>query len=896
MTDLPTGTVTFLFTDIEGSTRLLQELGDAYGTLQDKHASIVRAAIARGEGVEIRTEGDAFFVVFSTPSGGIRAAVHAQRELASYPWPEGCPIRVRMGLHTGEGVMGGDDYLGIDVNRAARIAAAGHGGQIVLSAATLALVADSLPEGVVARDLGEHRLKDIEHPEHLHDLIVEGTPSEFPALRSIEGRRTNLPSHRTSFVGRSHEIAEVDALLNATRLLTLTGPGGTGKTRLAVKVAWERLDRHRDGVYFVDLSPVTERDLVIPEVARAVRVRETPGLDLAAVLQEHLRARELLLVIDNLEQVIDASPLIGAMLDAAPRLTVLATSRIPLRLSGEQEYQLAPLALPDREQMADAERLRTCESVQLFVERAAAVRPGFGITDAQAPALARIVSRLDGLPLALELAGSRMRVLGLEALADRLEQRLPLLTGGARDLPERQRTLEAAIAWSYELLRPDQRRLFARLSIFSGGWTLDAAEAVCGDDLDVLDGLGSLVDASLVRRAGLPDGTLRFSMLETIREFSTDRFAAADEDERETLRRAHAGFLRNLAEEAESRLTSGDQARWLGILDRELDNIRAALDRAEHADDADAIETALRTVAPIWRFYSQRGRMPEGRSHLERLLDRPAAQGRDAVRARALGALGSIAYWQTDHAQVYPRYREALDIAREVGERRLISQALVNMSFVQDFTETGLEERIRLLEESLEVAEEDDLFLRGQIWTAMGYLRLFSGDRAGAREKLERAVALQRQSGDLFALSESLTGMAGLAFDAGDMDEMRRYLDEASEIILPTLNPFELLTLLLPYARIANHEGRPHDAARLTGMYNRLEDDYDVHIPDIGVTFLGDPAEHARAALGDEAFGSARTEGYAMSTASAFAFVETEAARRSTDADLPDAAVQERGQ
>jgi non-specific serine/threonine protein kinase len=585
-----------------------------------------------------------------------------------------------------------------------------------------------------------------------------------------------------------------------------------------------------------------------------------------------------LLVLDNLEQVVEASPLVGTLLDAAPQLTVLATSRIPLRLSGELEYRLAPLTLPGREQMADAVRLGSFESVQLFIDRAAAVRPGLDITDATAPALFEIVSRLDGLPLALELAGSRMRVLTLDALAQRLEQRLPLLTGGTRDAPERQRTLEATIAWSHELLDPDGRRLFARLSIFSGGWTLEAAEAVCGDDLDVLEGLGSLVDASLVRRTELSDGGLRFSMLETIREFATARLVDADDAEREALDRRHAVFFRDLAETAEPNLTKGDQVVWLAVLDRELDNIRVALERAERSDDVERRETGMRTAAALWRYWSQRGRMAQERAHLERLLTGPAAQRRDVPRARALGALGSIAYWQSDPAYLQP-YIEALEIAREVGDRRLLSEALLNRSFVQDYSEEGLAERLASLDECLEVTAEDDVFTIGLIYTAYGYMRLFVGDRAGATEQLERAVALQRRTGETYAMAESLIGLTGLAYDAGDLVQMRRYLDEATAVVLPTRNPVELCTLLLPFARIANHEGRHEDGARLMGAYRRIEDDYDVHIPRIGVQYLGDPEVEARAALGDEAFRTAHDEGYAWTLEQAFVVVEGEAAR-----------------
>ena len=776
MAELPTGTVTFLFTDIEGSTRLLRRLGEAYAPLQDEHASIMRGAIAQGDGVEIRTEGDAFFAVFPTPGGAVRAAVAAQRGLASHPWPDGSEVRVRMGMHSGDGVLGGDDYVGIDVNRAARIAATGHGGQIVISEPTRALLADSLPEGVAFRDLGVHRLKDFDRAEHLHDLAIDGLDTSFPALRSLDARRTNLPTLRSSFVGRATEIVEVDRLLDRTRLLTLTGPGGTGKTRLALQVAWERLDRHPDGVFFVDLAPVSDPTLVTAEIARALRVRAATGEDLADAVIEHLRDHDLLLVLDNLEQLIDAGPAIGTLLDAAPKLTVLVTSRIPLRLAGEQEYPVPPLTIPDADHVTETS-WRSYESVELFTQRAAAVRPGLRITDADAPAVVKIVERLDGLPLALELASSRLRVLDLESLAERIERRLPLLTGGARDLPERQRTLASTIAWSYDLLGPRERRLFARLSVFAGGWTLEEAEAICGDDLDdldALDGLAELVDASLVRRTQLADGTLRFTMLETIREYAADRLASGDEPERDALERAHSAYFRDLAEEAEPFLTSERQATWLATLERELDNLRAVLDRADRDPDAQDIEDGLRIAGAIWRFWQQRGRLPEGRARLERMLARPEAQRRDAVRARALGAFGSIVYWQGDQERVLAPYQEAVEIAREIGDRRLLARALLNRSFVQDFSPGALDHRVRLLQESLEVADEDDVFLRGQIWSALGYLQMFSGDIAGAFESTGRALDLQRESGDRFALVETLIGLAGLAFFRGDIDEVRR--------------------------------------------------------------------------------------------------------------------------
>ena len=865
MPELPTGTVTFLFTDIEGSTRLLQELGGvAYGTMQDQHSAIMRAAITAGGGVEIRTEGDSFFAVFSSATGALHAAVTAQRELAAFPWSDDRPMRVRMGLHTGDGILGGDDYLGIDVNRAARIAATGHGGQVVISETTRALVVNGLPGGVAIRDLGAHRLKDIEHTEHLHDLIVDGLDSDYPALRSLQNRRTNIPAPRTSFVGRDRELVEVGQLLDATRLLTLTGPGGTGKTRVALKLASDRLERYADGAFFVDLSSVTEPAFVIPEIARALRVREVPGRDLADLLQDDLRERELLVVLDNLEQLIEASPIVGSLLDSSPGLTLLVTSRIPLRLSGEQEFQLSPLALPAPDQVADAERLTTCESVRMFVERAAAVRPGFRITGENAPAVARIVARLDGLPLALELAATRLRVVTVEAMAARLEQRLALLTGGARDLPERQRTLEGTIAWSHELLDPDERRLFARLSVFAGGWTLEAAEAVCGDGLDVLGSLGALVDDSLVRRTDLEGGELRFSMLETIREFATDRLEASDGEDLEALRRRHAEFFRDLAEEAEPFLTRDDQVRWLATLERENDNLRTALDWAGQARNDDDVITGLRTATAIWRFWKERGRSSEGQPRLERLLGLPAAQGRDAVRARALGAVGSLAYWQTDYERVTGPYDEAVSIAREIGDARLLSWALYDASFVSLVVTERRDQGEAMLRESLEAAEEGDLYLKAQISTAFAYSRVFSGDVAGANEQFERALALHREAGDSLYIIEDLLGMAAVASTTGDLDTARVRLQAATTVVVESANPVSVGGLLHPHAWLANHDGQPRHAARLMGAYQRIEEDFDLHIPKVGLAFFGDLLLEAQVVLGEQETERARAEGFAM--------------------------------
>ncbi|HYT80172.1 MAG TPA: adenylate/guanylate cyclase domain-containing protein, partial [Actinomycetota bacterium] len=496
MAELPTGTVTFLFTDIEGSTRLLQELGDRYAMAREEHAAILRRAIDADGGVEVSTAGDSFFVAFPSPVAAVRAAVAAQRGLATHDWPPGPPLRVRMGLHTGEGVPAGGDYVGMDVNRAARIADSAHGGQVILSDATRCLVEHALPDGASLRDLGEHRLKDIVHPEHLHDLVIEGLPADFPPPRTLDASPNNLPLQLTSFVGREEEIAEVRRLLGRTRLLTLTGAGGTGKTRLALQVAAEVLTEYRDGSFFVDLSSVTDSALVPSVVAQALGVPEVAGRPLLEAVKTHLHDKELLLVLDNFEQVAEAGPVIEKLLTGAPKLKVLVTSRVVLSLRGEQEYLVPPLQPADPERLPDLPTLRQIEAVLLFTQRALAANPRFRVTEQNAPAVAEITSRLDGLPLAIELAATRTKVLTPQQMLPRLQKRLSILTSGARTLPERQRTLRGAIAWSHDLLDDAERRLFARLSVFTGGWTLESAEAVCHPEelgLDALGGLTSLV-------------------------------------------------------------------------------------------------------------------------------------------------------------------------------------------------------------------------------------------------------------------------------------------------------------------------------------------------------------------------------------------------------------------
>jgi predicted ATPase/class 3 adenylate cyclase len=875
MPDFPIGTVTFLFTDIEGSTRLLQRLGDRYRTAIDRHGEILREAISQGGGTEVGTEGDAFFAAFPTSPGALAAAVHAQRTLAAEAWPEGLPVRVRMGLHTGAGVLGGDSYIGLDVHLAARIAAAGHGGQVLLSEATRKLVDRVLPDGVSVRDLGRHRLKDIDLPEHLYDLVIDGLPAQFPAIKTLDARPTNLPPQRTSFVGREREVAEAPALLAETRLLTLTGPGGTGKTRLALKVASDQLDQFSDGVFFADLSPIVDPALVPSVIAQALVVRDEPGRDLLDTLADNLRDRHLLLVLDNVEQVIECGLMLARLLDSAPRLTVLATSRIPFHISGEHEYQVAPLSFPNPGQVSEPEQVARSEAVALFTERAAAVRTGFQVTAENAAVVAETTARLDGLPLAIELAASWLNVLSPEALLARLTQRLPLLTSGARDLPERQRTLRGTIEWSHELIRPEQRRLFARLSVFTGGWTLESAEAVCGPglEMDALEGLDALVDASLVRRVDIVDGDARFTMLETIREYATEQLAASEEAPE--LRRRHAEHFRDLAEQYDPGFFfriggTGPEQGARGLhLDREYDNIRAALSWSTEGGD---VATGLRTTGALNWYWQHRGHFADERGWLERLLSRPDVDIEPAVRIRALLAWGDAAFWQGDRDVAETAWQEAVDLARETGDHSLLAWSLLDLADIPTFAEE-YERAEAMLTESLAVAEGGgDRILASEVGALLGRLAYFRGDIATAGERYRQAVASQRELGADRFLAINVGRLGDVEVELGEFDAAATHYRESLAMVNEAGNVVITAIMLIYLAWLASRRSDPRRAARLLGAASRISDEIGGGPTRERIPVWPEAEDVSRKALGDETFEATRAEGYAMSTEEAVTY------------------------
>jgi predicted ATPase/class 3 adenylate cyclase len=859
---LPSGTLTFLFSDIEGSTRLVQSLGDAYGPFLLRQQALMRAAFEAGGGVEVGTEGDSFFVVFPSAVAAARAAADAQRAMAAESWPSTVGrVKVRIGLHTGEGTLGGDNYVGLDVHRAARIAAAAHGGQVLVSDATRALVAGALGAEVRLRDLGEHRLKDLDQPERLFQLVVSGLPADFPPPRSLEAP-TNLPPQVTSFIGRQKEAGEVAELVRRSRLVTLIGPGGTGKTRLSLEVASQLREEFPGGAFFVDLSPISDPDLIATTIAAALGVAEQPDTPVLESLKAHLREKTLLLVLDNFEQLQSAAPMVGQVLEAAPTLRVIVTTREVLHLRGEQEYPVPPLGLPDLAQLPALEALSQYDAVALFIQRAQSVRPDFAVDNANAPAVAGICSRLDGLPLAIELAAARVNVLAPDAILSRLEKSLSLLTSGSRDLSERQRTLRGAIDWSHDLLGGTERTLFARLGIFVGGWTIERAEAICDPDralgIDMLDALASFVDKSLVRQSLGGDGEPRFGMLETIHEYALERLVTSDDGHQ--YRRAHEDHFAGLAAEARPHITGAEQKVWAARLDAERDNLRAALQRL--ADDG-RIGDAMEMAWALWRYWLLRGNLAEGRATLEDLLARAGDAAAGVSRARALSALGGLAYWQSDMTTSMRAYEEGLALQRTLDDPAGLAEALYNLGFTLAVAERHAQARA-LSTEGLEIAKRiGDRTLTLGLREALAFEMFHTGEVDEAYRLLSENMRDYREAGERFRLAIATGFSSYLAAKSGDVATSRALQQEAFDIFREAGDKHWMVRAMMIGAISAVAIGDFDKAARLCGAYGLMAEPLGEMATPIKTLRLPDPEPQAREALG-AAFEAAYAAGRAM--------------------------------
>jgi predicted ATPase/class 3 adenylate cyclase len=816
MSALPTGTVTFFFSDIEGSTRLIQRLGEGYPQVLLAHHTVLREALAANGGHELRTEGDSFFIVFDSALQACAGAAAAQKALHAHQWPDGGEVRIRIGIHTGEATLVGNEYLGLDVHRAARVASAGHGGQVLVSETTRALVNHALPPGLALKDLGLHRLKDLAQPERLFQLVVDGLPDDFPPLKTLEATPNNLPTQLTSFIGRDDQVREATQLLARSRLLTLTGPGGTGKTRLSLQIAATVLDQFPDGVYFVPLSAIHDPELVPSAIAQALSISTTGSRRPIDALLDYLRQKHTLLVLDNFEQVLDAAPVASQLLEESAGLRVLVSSRAVLRVSGEQEFPVPPLGLPDLKALPGLAALSQFEAVRLFIERAVAVKPDFHATNENAPAIAGICERVDGLPLAIELAAARVKLFSPQALLSRLEKSLSALGSGTRDAPARQQTLRGAILWSYDMLDAGHRRLVARVSVFARGGNLEQLELVCGpaDDVDgdVLDGLDQLADQSLLRR--LPDfDEPRFLMLQTIRDFAAERLE--ESGEAGPIRDRHLMAFIALADQAQPHLFGPRRKEWLDRLEEDHDNFRAALDWAVASGDA---RRAMELSTGLWRFWQMRGHLHEGRRRMETVLAMPNSGEFSKERLAALEAAGGLAYWQADMDVAQRFYDECVVLTRKLGDDRALANALYNAAFPRVVSREAIADAKPMLDEALPLFRNlgDETGVARVLW-GIGNAYYFAKEFAAALPVLKEAVALNRKLDDRFGMGWSIHTLGLVAFNLGDFELARKCWTEAVQLFTAAGDVPGMVLQLDNLSALARHDGDFARAARLWG-------------------------------------------------------------------------------
>ena len=859
--NVPTGTVTFLFTDIEGSTKLWEQHPDTMPTVLAQHDALLRKIIGDNSGYVFKTIGDAFCAAFATASNSLTAALNIQRALIHEFDEAELTLRVRMALHTGTAEYRDDDYFGQPLNRVARLLSAGHGGQVLLSDVAYNLTRDLLPPSTELKSMGEHRLKDLGRPEHVYQLLHPTLLSEFPPLKTLDNPDlpNNLPQQVTSFIGREKDIEGVKSLLDKTRLLMLTGSGGCGKTRLSLQVAAEVLENFPDGVWLVELAPLSDPALVPQAVASVLGLREATDKPILQTLVDYLKGSRLLLLLDNCEHVLDAcAHLASVLLKNCPQVRLLASSREAMGIAGEQTYRIPSLSLPDTRQKHTAESVSQFEAVRLFIERALSVHSQFEITNANAPALAQLCARLDGIPLAIELSAARVRSLSVEEINARLDNRFRLLTGGNKMALPRQQTLRALIDWSYDLLNASEKKLLCRLSAFAGGWTLEAAEAVgVGDeveDWEVIDLLTSLIDKSLIV-SEQDQGKTRYRLLETIRQYAGDRLE--ENGEVTTVRERHQAFFVALAEEGEPHLVGAKQAEWLNRLEREHDNMRTALNWDNRAG-------ALQIAGAFWRFWDIRGYLSEGCEVLTGVLAEPSAQAHTSERAKALRGAGTLSRSQGDYPAARTLHGECLAVYQELNNQQGVAIALNNLGLVAqnqgNYAEAGT-----LYQESLAIHRS----LNNKLGIAhtlhnLGEVTYEQGEYAAARLLHEESLTLLRALRDLQSIAWSLHSLGMVAFCQRDYATARKLQEESLTLRYELVNKRGIAFSLEMFATFASVQEQSVRATILWAAATTLREEVGAPLP------FGDRPDHDRqvrqvhAKLGEETFAAAWSEGCAM--------------------------------
>jgi predicted ATPase/class 3 adenylate cyclase len=748
MADLPTGIATFVFTDIEASTTMLQRLGTLYVEVLEDHDRIIRQSFGQLRGVEVSNEGDAFFYAFGSAADAVAAALDAQRKLHRHSWPDGGTVRIRVGLHTGAAELGGTNYVGIAVNKAARISAAGHGGQVLLSGDAVTAAGDTLGDGVSLIDLGEHRFKDLDEPTRVYQALAADLPGNFPPIRSLDTRPNNLPSVASEFVGRAAETDRVCELVEAARVVSLVGPGGTGKTRLAINVASRLLPRYRDGVTFVSLESIEDPELVSSAVATAleVDVGDRPATE---TVTHALRESHKLLVLDNFEHVLDARTLVGTIVERAPDVTVLVTSRVLLRVRGEHVFNVPPMS--------------TGDGVELFIARAAAADPLLDVGEAERAVIDGIVARLDSLPLAIELAAARVRLFGVAGLADRLSDRLAVLTSGADDAPGRHRTLRNTISWSHDLLDASAKLALAQLSVFVGGFTLDAAEAIVDPAHGPVEAVATLLDGSIIDRR-LIAGETRFTMLDSIRDFASEQLAASGQEA--MVRKRHAEYFAELARAARDLLEGPAQMAWLQRLGDEHDNLRAV---ARYCLEAREPDRALVAVGASWRFWHRRGHLVEARDVLTRLLALPGAD--PVARTEGLNGRAAIAYWLGDYESAERDYVELLPIFEGLGATSRVAETLFGLSTTVAFL-GALDRAFEYADAAKEAYERaGDSEGSRRVSAAKSFVAWQAGKLEESLELWSSTRDLYEQAGDIAEALQTQAAMAAVTHRLGRTPE-----------------------------------------------------------------------------------------------------------------------------